>query len=79
MPKFLRMFSLVLRPFWWPMNMKETPSMLPMPHTTAGSSRPALSPCSSTNLSVMLRMMSRQVGRLGWRATWSFWVGASRL
>ena len=41
--------TLVLRPFWWPINMKETPSMLPMPHTMAGSSRPPRSPCSSTN------------------------------
>ncbi len=43
--------TFVLRPFWWPMNMKETPSMEPMPHTMAGSSSPARSPCSSTNLS----------------------------
>lgn len=41
--------TFVLRPFWWPMNMNEVPSMLPMPHTMAGSSRPPRSPCSSTN------------------------------
>ena len=40
----------MLRPFWWPMNMKETPPMEASPHTMAGSSSPALSPCSSTNL-----------------------------
>jgi hypothetical protein len=61
--------TLVLRPFWCPTNMKAVPSRVPMPHTMAGSSRPARSPCSSTNLSVMLRMMSSAVGRLGWRAT----------
>eukprot|EP00955_Chlamydomonas_euryale_P004208 43835-Chlamydomonas_euryale.AAC.1 len=41
--------TLVLRPFCCPTNMKGVPSMLPMPHTIAGSSRPARSPCSSTN------------------------------
>jgi hypothetical protein len=41
--------TLVLRPFWCPMNMKVLPSMLPRPHTMAGSSRPPRSPCSSTN------------------------------
>lgn len=42
--------TFVLRPFWWPMNMKEMPPMEASPHTMAGSSSPALSPCSSTNL-----------------------------
>ncbi len=45
--------------------MNEVPSMLPMPHTMAGSSSPARSPCSSTNLSVMFRMISRHVGLFG--------------
>lgn len=40
---------------------------------------PARSPCSSTNLSVMLSAMSRNVGRLGWRATCSCCTGVSRL
>ena len=48
--KELQLSTLVLRPFWWPMNMKEMPSMEASPHTMAGSSSPALSPCSSTNL-----------------------------
>ncbi len=77
-PKPPRPRTLVLRPFCCPMNMKLTPSMDPIPHTIAGSSSPARSPWSSTNLSVMLRMMSRQVGRLGWRATWSRCVGVRR-
>ena len=46
----LQQGTFVLRPFWWPMNMKEMPSMEASPHTMAGSSSPALSPCSSTNL-----------------------------
>ena len=71
--------ALVLRPFWWPMNMKVRPSMLARPHTMAGSSSPPLSPCSSTNLSVMLRAMSRKVGRLGCRATASRCTGVSLL
>ena len=40
---------------------------------------PARSPCSSTNLSVMLSAISRNVGRLGWRATCSCCTGVSRL
>ena len=47
---WLQQGTFVLRPFWWPMNMKEMPSMEASPHTMAGSSSPALSPCSSTNL-----------------------------
>lgn len=46
----VQLHTFVLRPFWWPMNMKEMPSMEARPHTMAGSSSPALSPCSSTNL-----------------------------
>lgn len=42
--------------------------MLPMPHTMAGSSKPARSPCSSTNLSVMFSAMSRKVGLQGQQA-----------
>lgn len=58
--------------------MKEMPSMEPSPHTMAGSSRPARSPCSSTNLSVMFSAMSRNVGRLACRATCSRCVAVSR-
>ena len=71
--------ALVLRPFWWPMNMKEVPSMEARPQTMAGSSRPARSPCSSTNLSLMLSAMSRKVGRLGCRATCRRCTGVRRV
>jgi hypothetical protein len=70
--------AFVLRPFWWPMSMKDMPSMEPRPQTMAGSSRPARSPCSSTNLSVMLSAMSRNVGRLACRATCSRCVAVRR-
>jgi hypothetical protein len=58
--------------------MKEMPSMLVNAHTIALSSRPARSPCTSTNLSVMLNAMSMNVGRLGWRAICSRCVGVRR-
>lgn len=59
--------------------MNDTPSMDARPHTMAGSSRPALSPCSSTKLSLMLRMMSRKVGLLGCLATCRRCTGVRRV
>lgn len=58
--------------------MNVCPSILANPQTMAGSSRPARSPCNSTNLSEMFRAMSRKVGLLGCRATCNRWTGVSR-
>lgn len=70
--------TFVFLPFWCPINMKVCPSILARPQTIAGSSRPARSPCSSTNLSEMLRATSRNVGLFGCRATCKRCTGVRR-